>query len=408
MKRAISIKRFKLLVFLISTLIVFTGKSQPKQTEYYKMEYSSWFAFVPGNNVVQPFYISAKPITNREYILYLVWTSRVYVDYPTVLFDALPGIKEFYQPFNSTLLFSDSTYLSEYFEKAEPFVRDYMFNLKYLDYPVIGVSWAQANNFCRWYSNRYNEFSVVKLNHLAFDKHPINSDNFTSETFVFRQYTGQVAKVKNFDEYISGNVFYYLDYNMRPAFHVATKNEILTAKVDKKVMSEFKSYYKKPDFLTPYWDTYFLFDNNILMIKSENQDCSWCKPVKLIENNSVVINLPNKTAEWFLDSYQAEPRSNVIDILCNYSFKKRNYDEIKQRDVLAVRKDSLGNLPYLIVGETSSVDIVESDSPVYWKNINGSTIYIYDNNIETVVNGKGDIFTTFRVAVNAVKKNRRK
>lgn len=404
-------KAARLLVFVFAVVLTLDVTAQPKQNNYYKMKYSSWFEFIPGNSFNQPFYISSKPVTNREYILYMVWITMVYKDHPAVLIEALPGVKSKYWLFDSDvrLIFLDSTYFNEYLDKAEPFVKNYLFNLNYLDYPVIGITWAQANNFTRWFTDRYNEYSVVKTKHLQFEENQLNFDHFSTEAFIFRQYTGKVDKVLNYIEYDSDKIHYYLDYNMRPAFHVVTKSEINSAEGVQKLFSEFKNYYEeKSDFLKPFWDFYFELDKDVLRILPKFKSYEWRTPIKLYRNHKLNFNYPFKANEWLLDSYLDTMKIGLIDILSHYGYKRVNYQEIVKRNYLSVRKDLLGNLPYLIVGEIDSVDILERDSPMYWKDVSKENALVYDNSTKSVVRMGGDIFTTFRVAVNAVKKNKKK
>ncbi len=44
----------------------------------------------------------------------------------------------------------------------EPMVEYYFRHPGFNDYPVVGVTWRQAHDFCLWRSDRVNEGSLVK------------------------------------------------------------------------------------------------------------------------------------------------------------------------------------------------------------------------------------------------------
>ena len=143
--------------------------SQPKQKGYMGMDYTKWLLFIPGNDELEPFYISAKPVTNRECLLYVSWAQNTYFSYPYVIMEILPGVNETIRQRGNLRPFADSVSFSFYVENSEPFVADYMFNPKYIDYPVIGVNWEQANRFCHWLSDRYNEYCLLKMKYMLED-----------------------------------------------------------------------------------------------------------------------------------------------------------------------------------------------------------------------------------------------
>ena len=44
----------------------------------------------------------------------------------------------------------------------EPLIRAYYRHPSYDDYPVVGVSWEQVQEFCKWRSNRVNEMILME------------------------------------------------------------------------------------------------------------------------------------------------------------------------------------------------------------------------------------------------------
>ncbi|HVN58677.1 MAG TPA: hypothetical protein VMT63_10290 [Bacteroidales bacterium] len=90
-------KKFNRILFRPALIIVvyfsvFIYKlSQVSEKKYLPGDYKKWLVFVPGNDPVKPYYISARPVTSRKYILFMVWTRYVYcAGYPEVLTGIMP------------------------------------------------------------------------------------------------------------------------------------------------------------------------------------------------------------------------------------------------------------------------------------------------------------------------------
>ncbi|MHA0111623.1 hypothetical protein ACXYUI_31710, partial [Klebsiella pneumoniae] len=48
----------------------------------------------------------------------------------------------------------------------EPFVEYYFRHPSYNYYPVVGVSWKQAVDFCTWRTSRVNELELIKKGYI--------------------------------------------------------------------------------------------------------------------------------------------------------------------------------------------------------------------------------------------------
>jgi gliding motility-associated lipoprotein GldJ len=123
---------------------------------------------------VSSFYMDEAEVTNLAYLEYLHWLQRVFgEDYPEVLRKALPD----------TLVWRSQLGFNE------PYVENYLRHPAYNFYPVVGVTWVQANDFCAWRTDRVNEQILVRervLNHNPEEQ--IGEENFNTEAYLVGQY----------------------------------------------------------------------------------------------------------------------------------------------------------------------------------------------------------------------------
>lgn len=124
----------------------------------------------------EPFYISTHLTTNKEYMTYLLWLNNVYVDYPNVVYASLPD---------------SSKWKTDQFN--EPYVQSYLFHPAFEEYPVLGVSWIQADRFCRWKTDRLNEYILVKEKYFSKYNIGTNENNFNTEAWMCGQYDGDLG-----------------------------------------------------------------------------------------------------------------------------------------------------------------------------------------------------------------------
>ncbi len=132
----------------------------------------------PRQVTVSSFFMDQTEVSNLDYLEYIYWLTRIYgKDYPEIVAKALPD----------TLVWRNSMSYNE------PMVEIYFRHPAYGDYPVVGVSWLQANDYALWRSDRVNEMLLIEAGVLKFDDKQNAENHFTTDGYLSGEYKGNVA-----------------------------------------------------------------------------------------------------------------------------------------------------------------------------------------------------------------------
>jgi len=134
----------------------------------------------PRTVTVSSFYMDETEVRNVDYREYLFWIKRVYKDYPEYFRRALPDTLVWRSPMG----FND------------PYVQYYFRHPSYNNYPVVGVSWVKANDYCVWRTDRVNEQLLIDEGELNPDPNQLNEKNFNTEAYLAGQYEGVVNQLR--------------------------------------------------------------------------------------------------------------------------------------------------------------------------------------------------------------------
>ena len=114
---------------------------------------------MPKEATVSSFWMDQTEITNLQYREYTYWMKRVFWE---------DGEGEFAYLYTHAL--PDSTVWRSELSYNEPMVTQYFRHPAYQDYPVVGVSWQQAVDYCDWRTDRVNERRVIESGALGDPK----------------------------------------------------------------------------------------------------------------------------------------------------------------------------------------------------------------------------------------------
>ncbi len=77
----------------------------------------------------------------------------------------------------------------------EPYINNYLRHPAFNNYPVVGVSWEQANDFCKWRTDRVNEKILIDY-HEFWHQMPTKEIRMSLQPILIspRQYAGKQGK----------------------------------------------------------------------------------------------------------------------------------------------------------------------------------------------------------------------
>ena len=141
---------------------------------------------VPRKVSISSFYMDETEISNFHWCEYLYWLRRTFEQgFPMIYKRALP----------------DTLSWREKLGFNEKYVEYYLRHPAYRDYPVVGVSWQQANEFCNWRTDRVNEYILIREGILLPNPFQEN-DPFTTDAYMAGQYEQGLnpkGQLPNFD-----------------------------------------------------------------------------------------------------------------------------------------------------------------------------------------------------------------
>lgn len=90
---------------------------------------------------IPSFYMDETEVSNQDWLDYLHWIAISFPGENELYYDALPDTLVWRSPLSYN----------------EPYVNNYLRHPAFEDYPVVGVSWDQVQDYCQWRTDRANE-----------------------------------------------------------------------------------------------------------------------------------------------------------------------------------------------------------------------------------------------------------
>lgn len=111
----------------------------------------------PSQQHVQSFFMDETEVTNKMYAEYLYWIKAVF-----------PPTEENYKNIYNGAI-PDTLVWRNRLGYNETMTNNYLRHPAYANYPVVGVNWIQATEFCKWRTNRVNENILERAKYLKKD-----------------------------------------------------------------------------------------------------------------------------------------------------------------------------------------------------------------------------------------------
>lgn len=192
-----------------------------------------------GNNTprrvtVASFYMDETEVRNVDWREYLYWLRRVFPGDNQIFQEALPD----------TLVWRDALAYNE------PYLENYFRHAAYSEYPVVGISWVQADKFCKWRTDRVNERILIENKKLQEDLTQQSDKAFSTDAYMNGLFEGPAGNkpIKNLSKDGGTRPVNMSDGIILPRYRLPTQAEWeyaalgLIGVTDEEVVSERRIY----------------------------------------------------------------------------------------------------------------------------------------------------------------------
>ncbi len=357
---------------------------------------------VPRRVTVTTFYMDETEVANIDYREYTYWVDRIFGEsYPEVYRDALP----------------DTLVWLEELAYNEPFVETYFRHPAYDNYPVVGVSWKQANEYCMWRTDRVNEMLLIEEGILNPNPEQKDEDNFVTQSYLVGQYEGNVRK--NLKDFQTGETrrVRFEDGILLPSYRLPTEAEWEYAALGLKgklaseqdeLLTDRRVYpwdgntvrYQKRDKYQGKILANFKRSAGDYMGLAGNPNDNAAGPAGVQEylpNDYGLYNMAGNVNEWVLDVYRpltsmtlADAENQDMNPYRGNEFKVMERDE----DGRPVEKDSLGRVRYRYMDkdELAEYDNINTARASDYRDGDKASNVVYDYGNHSLINDSARVF----------------
>lgn len=322
---------------------------------------------IPRRVTVSSFYIDETEVRNIDWREYLYWLGRVYgQDYPEVVKKALPD----------TLVWRSKLAYNE------PYVDYYLRHPSYNDYPVVGINWLQASDYCSWRTDRVNEAILIREGLFFDNPQQANENHFTTDAYLAGQYidSKRVDGIQDLNPNNETRDVRMEDGILLPKYRLPTEaewefaaygligNSFQELVTNRKVYPWNGNYVRNDD---PSDDLYGTFNANFVRGRGDymgvagnlNDNADVTAPVFAYPPNDYgLYNMAGNVSEWVMDVY----RPLTFEDENEFRPFRGNVYQTKVRDSEGAISEKHLNVVYDVDGVTYFLEQFEKKSANTW------------------------------------------
>ena len=166
---------------------------------------------IPRRVTISSFYMDLTEVRNVDYREYINWLNRVFgMNNPQVVTAAVPD----------TLVWRDPMAYNE------PYTEYYYRHPSFNEYPVVGVNWLQAQDYCLWRTDRVNEMVLVDMGHIELSTDQQDERNFNTEAYIYGLYTPNIINpIESLNPNVESRLVSVEDGLFLPKYRLPTEAE---------------------------------------------------------------------------------------------------------------------------------------------------------------------------------------
>jgi len=253
----------------------------------------------------------------------------------------------------------------------EPYVELYLRHPSYQYYPVVGINWLQATDYCAWRTDRVNEMILIREGILRVNPNQVDDDNFNTEAYLAGQYEGLVkSDLYDLDPNKDTRKVRIEDGIFLPEYRLPTEaewefaalgligNTVFERVTERKLYPWNGETVRNPDESNK-GDMLANFKrgrgDNMGVAGNLNDNADIPAPVDSYwPNDYGLYNMAGNVSEWVMDVYRPLSQEDETDFR---SFRGNVYQtQLRDEEGAIAEKDSLGRVIFRNVTEEESLD----------------------------------------------------